>query len=138
VEIVVRCFGIGAVAGLRSMTAPAATLLAAEHPWRFAACAAAAGELVVDKLPIAPSRLQPSALAVRMLSGALCGRALARRFDGPLALGTCAGVAGLLAGAFGGYYARRSVTREGRVPDVLAALVEDALAVGLAVTLTAS
>lgn len=127
-----RSFGIGAVAGLRSMTAPAATLGAIDSHWTGAARIAAAGELVVDKLPIAPPRLMPAALAVRVISGALCGRALAKRRDASLALGTLAGALGALAASYGGYYARRYVTTQKRVPDFPIALVEDALAIGVA------
>lgn len=127
-----RSFGIGAVAGLRSMTAPAATLGAIDSHWTGAARFAAAGELFVDKLPIAPARLMPTALAVRILSGALCGRALAKRRDASLALGTLAGAIGALAGSYGGYYARRFMTTRKHVPDFPIALVEDALAVGIA------
>lgn len=131
-NIVLRGIGIGAVAGLRSMTAPAATLGGADHHWTGPARIAAAGELLVDKLPVAPPRLMPAALAVRVISGALCGRALAKRAEGSLLLGTTAGAIGALASSYAGYYARRYVTTRGNLPDFPIALVEDGLALGLA------
>lgn len=130
-SVLVRGLGIGAAAGLRSMSAPAATLGGADSHWTGPARLAAAGELIVDKLPAAPPRLMPAALAVRVLSGALCGRALAKRAEGSLLLGTVAGAVGAIAASYGGYYARRYVTTRRHVPDFPIALIEDALAVGL-------
>ncbi len=127
-----RSFGIGAAAGLRSMTAPAATLAGADSHWTGPARLAAAGEMVVDKLPVAPPRLMPVALAVRVLSGAFCGRVLAKRAAGSQALGTVAGAVGAFVASYGGYYARQYVTVHQRAPDLPVALVEDALALGLA------
>ncbi len=49
-NIVLGSFAIGTVAGLRSMTAPAATLGAADSHWTGPARVAAAGELIADKL----------------------------------------------------------------------------------------
>lgn len=132
INILLRSLAIGAVAGLRSMTAPAVTLGAADSVWAGTARIAAAGELVVDKLPVAPSRLLPGPLAVRVLAGALCGRALARRAQASQMLGTLAGGLGAIAGSFGGYHARRYLASQRRVPDFPLALVEDALAIGLA------
>ncbi|GAC1301777.1 MAG: hypothetical protein NVSMB19_10290 [Vulcanimicrobiaceae bacterium] len=136
-NVFARSFGIGAVAGLRSMTAPAAILAGADSHWTGPARLAAAGELLVDKLPVVPPRLLPAALAARVLSGALCGRTLAKRADGSALLGTVAGAAGSLAGSYGGYYARQYITTHKRVPDWAIALVEDALALGLARVATA-
>ena len=49
---------MGTVAGLRSMTAPAAVLLATESIWAGPVAFAAVGEAIVDKLPFAPARLR--------------------------------------------------------------------------------
>ncbi len=132
VNIYARTFGIGAAAGFRSLTAPAATLGAADSHWTGAARLAAAGELLVDKLPIAPPRLMPAALGMRVLSGALCGHALAKRAEASQALGVVTGGLGALAASYGGYYARQYVTVHKGAPDWAIALVEDALAIGLA------
>lgn len=130
--LVLRAFAIGTVAGLRSMTAPAATLLANESMWAGPVAFAAAGEAIVDKLASTPARTWPPALAVRALSGALCGAALARRERTPPLLAATLGAIGALGGAYGGYAARQYLTKERGFPDVLVALVEDALAIVLA------
>jgi uncharacterized membrane protein len=80
-----EALGIGVIAGLRSMTAPAVVSWAATRNWirpssnslAFLSKQAVAsvlsvlavGELVVDKLPGTPNRTQPFALAVRALTG---------------------------------------------------------------------
>lgn len=88
----VLAFLIGVVAGLRSMTAPAAISWAARLGWlhlentwlAFLGYAAtpyifsllAIGELIADKLPKAPSRKAPVGFIGRVASGALCGAAI--------------------------------------------------------------
>lgn len=62
----------------------------------------AAGELVADKLPVTPSRLEPQGMAPRVAFGAATAGAMARR-DGidpdlPALVGTLAAVAGALVG----------------------------------------
>lgn len=125
-----RALGIGAVAGLRTFTAPAATLGIDRHVWSGVVILLAAGELIADKLPFVPSRLSPGSLGARLVSGGLCGRALARRFGG-----IDAATAGLIIGALGaagsaylGYTIRHALTERG-LPDFLVALVEDSVAV---------
>ncbi len=131
-SLILRAFAIGTVAGLRSMTAPAATLLENESVWAGPVAFAAVGEAIVDKLPFAPARTSPPALAVRMLSGALCGAALARRQrTAPLVAATI-GAIGAIVGSYGGYAARGYLTKKRGLPDVLVAAVEDAFAVLLA------
>ncbi len=125
----VRAAGIGAVAGLRSFTAPAATLATGGSAWTGLVTALAAGECVADKLPFAPSRLQPPALLWRLVSGGSCGSALAGRADGSRMIGACAGALGALAAAYGGYGLRRYLTKGVGLPDAPVALFEDAIAV---------
>src|SRR6185437_8373979 len=80
--------GIGAVAGLRALTAPAVLAWAAERrlirlgssPLATILSTAAkritdfaVSELIADKLPFTPSRLNAAPLASRIVSGAICG-----------------------------------------------------------------
>ncbi len=123
-----RALGIGAVAGLRTFTAPAATLGIDRQLWSGVVFLLAAGELVADKLPFMPSRLSPGSLTARLVSGGLCGRAVARRFEGSGALGLAAGAVGAAGSAWLGYTIRHELT-ERRLPDWLVALVEDSVAV---------
>ena len=144
-------FGLGIVAGLRSMTPIAVVAWAArlghlelaETPlgwlgsalaaWLFAA--AALGELVADKLPFTPNRTTPGPFVARLLSGALSGGALAAGHGGSLAAAAVAGAAGAVLGTFGGYRARTGLVRALGTPDFVVALLEDAVAVGGAILL---
>src|SRR6266699_4483459 len=90
--IYVLSFLIGVVAGLRSMTAPAAVSWAARLGWLhventglaflgftftpYILTVLAIGELIADKLPKTPSRKAPPGFMGRVLSGAVCGAVL--------------------------------------------------------------
>jgi uncharacterized membrane protein len=120
----IRAAGIGVVAGLRSMTAPAAVARRADAlHWRRArnvVTALAVGELIAGKLPFVPRRTSRGPLIARLVSGAVCGAVV-----GCSPAGAPAGALGALAGAFLGYQARRRAARFGLV----AAVVEDAVAI---------
>jgi uncharacterized membrane protein len=150
--LILPAFLIGLVAGLRTMTAPAATSWAASlgllhlhgtplaflgariTPWIFTALAIA--ELVTDKLPMTPSRKVPTQFGARLLSGGLCGAAFGMS-GGMQWAGLVAGVAGAAAGTLGGAAIRaRLAAAFGR--DLPAALIEDVVAVGGAALLVAS
>jgi uncharacterized membrane protein len=135
---------IGIIAGLRTMTAPAAvswavrlgTLNLGATPLAFLGYAftpwiltvMALGELVVDVLPTTPSRKLPMPFAARMVSGALCGGAIGAA-SGALVVGAIAGIVGAVIGTLGGHAFRaRLAAAFGR--DLPAALIEDALAIG--------
>ena len=135
-------FLLGAVAGLRTMTAPAAVAwgaglgyLALVGTWadaftrplvRYVLLALMLGELVADKLPFTPNRTKAGPFAGRVVSGALCGAALGTP-AGRTALGALLGAAGAVAGTLGGFRARARLARAfGR--DLPAALLEDAVA----------
>ena len=142
--IYLLAFLLGAVAGLRTMTAPAATAWAV-HLWTldlrgswlgtlgegwalWMLTAMAVGELLVDKVPSIPSRTEPLPFLARLLSGALSGAALGVA-SGTWIGGAMAGVTGAVGGTLGGYAFRsRLAGRLGK--DLPAALVEDVVAVG--------
>lgn len=139
----VAAFLIGVVAGLRSMTAPAAVSWAARLGWihlnntwlaflgsavtPYIVSVLAIGELVSDKLPKTPSRKALVPFAGRILSGALCGAALGATADALLA-GLALGVLGAVVGTLGGYQFRVSLSRAAG-KDFPIALLEDAIAV---------
>ena len=127
------CYGIGFVAGLRSMTAPAALALTAtatsgrRGKKRYLLAALALGELVADKLPMTPSRKEAAPFAGRIASGAISGAVLGAR-QGALFMGLLAGTAGAITGTLVGAELR------GKLADLLgsdlpAALVEDVIAI---------
>jgi uncharacterized membrane protein len=137
-------FLIGAIAGLRSLTAPAAVSWAAALRWlhleatplAFLGYAAtpyifsilAVGELIADQLPRTPSRKAPPGFIARILMGGMCGAALGAPGD-VMITGCLAGIVGAVAGTLGGYEARVRLARAvGK--DLPIALLEDAVAVG--------
>ena len=140
-------FLIGMVAGLRSMTSPAAVSWAARLGWLrlenspvaflgFAAApyiltALAIGELISDKLPKTPSRKTLVPFAARIATGALSGAALGAP-DGALVGGLLAGALGAVAGTLGGYELRVRMVNATGGKDFPIALLEDAIAIGAA------
>jgi len=135
---------IGVVAGLRSVTAPAAVSWAVflswinlNHTWAswmgnivtvVTLTILAVAELVNDKLPKTPPRTATPVFAVRIilggLAGAVIGTAWGYRWGG---LG--AGVIGAVLGTLGGYQARRRLVAARGGHDLPIALLEDAVAV---------
>lgn len=85
------------------------------------------GEMIVDKLPIAPSRTSPPPLLGRAFSGAIAGAALfaseGRRKAGGAALGAMAAAAS----AYAGERLRGRIGQQTGVPDPVVALLEDGL-----------
>jgi uncharacterized membrane protein len=134
-----RAAALGAATGMRSTVALAALILrrsdglpAVLHGQaaRSAAAIADAGELVMDKLPNTPSRLDPPGLTGRVVSATLTAAVLARSghrrpIPAMLIASACA-----LAAAKVCHDARAALAR--RVPDPVVAVAEDALAIGLA------
>jgi len=136
-------FGIGFVAGLRSMTAGAALSWAAA--WgrtrggvpagpasRAVTTVAALAEMAGDKTPFAPDRRIPPSFLARLAIGAGGGAALAGRGASPLA-GAALGMAGAALGTVLGRAARGAKTHSGG--DWARAVAEDLVAAGLAVAL---
>jgi uncharacterized membrane protein len=144
-------FGIGVVAGLRSMTAPAVVAWAAHLGWinlsgsplafmgSIWAVAiftlGAVGEFIADQLPSTPPRTKGPGLIARIVMGLLTGACLALAGGASLIVGAILGAIGSLVGAYGGYYARTGLVRSLRVPDFAVAIPEDLVAVGLGLLL---
>jgi uncharacterized membrane protein len=151
--VLLLAFGIGVVAGLRSLTPPAAVAWVAflhGHPlthtwaaWVGTLVAAivftvlALGELFLDKQAKTPARTAPPSFGARLLVGAFAGAVVGTPWGFPwTALG--AGVVGAVLGTMGGYQARtRLVASHGH--DLPIALLEDVVAVlgGVAVAVVA-
>jgi uncharacterized membrane protein len=147
----VLAVGIGAVAGLRTLTAPAVLAWAAKRRWirmgnsPFATIISAkaskritdfaVSELIADKLPFTPSRLKPGPFAARIVSGAVCGAVIYGVVEQPLQEGAVLGGLGAIAGAFAGYHMRRRLSRD--LPDLGIAVLEDTFAIGAGVIIAA-
>jgi uncharacterized membrane protein len=132
-----RSFVIGWACGGRASFGPAALALTARKPANglrkarsVAALLATAGEVVVDKLPQTPSRLEPQALSGRIAAGAGSGGALAHREQEPVWIPTALGAAGAVAGSYAGAAWRRWAGK--RAPDWQGAVAEDVVTLLLA------
>jgi uncharacterized membrane protein len=143
---------IGIVAGLRAMTAPTAIAWAAilgklplDESWLaflgwpytgWILAVLAVGELITDQLPSTPSRKVPVQFGTRLLTGGASGAAIGVALGSPLP-GLALGVGGAVIGTLGGAAVR------GRLAgafgsDRPAALIEDAVAIGGAVLVSAA
>jgi uncharacterized membrane protein len=147
--VFVLALGIGIVAGLRSLTAPAVVAWGAHLGWlnlqgsplAFIGSTTAVailsvlaiGELIADKLPMIPKRTAPAPLMARVAIGGLCGACLCAAVGKSLLAGTLLGGIGGIVGAFLGYGIRRRLDL--RIKDLLVAVCEDLVAVGLALFL---
>jgi uncharacterized membrane protein len=146
--ILALAFGIGVVAGLRSLTAPAAVAWAAHLGWlnlhasplAFMAStwavilfsALAIFELVADLLPQTPKRTAPGPLAARIVTGGLCGACLCASANQSLPIGAALGAIGAVIGTFAGYELRKRLVIGLNVNDIFIALPEDLIAIGFA------
>ncbi len=146
VFVVALCIGI--VAGLRTFTAPALVSWAAHLGWihlegtplAFMGSTIAVVvltilalvEYVTDQLPKTPARTVPAQLIARIITGGLSGACLGVAGGASLAVGACMGIIGALIGTYGGYHARKALVNGLKVKDVVIAIPEDLVAIGLA------
>lgn len=143
-SILVLCFLIGVIAGLRALTAPTVVSWAARLGWidlsttplaflgfaytPYILSLLALGELVNDKRASTPSRKIPPQFITRIIMGGFSGAALGLSHQ-VLGLGLVAGAIGAVAGTLGGAEVRGGLARAvGK--DLPVALLEDAIAVG--------
>jgi uncharacterized membrane protein len=144
-DLVWRTLGLGAIAGVRSMAAPAALSRAAERGdignlegTLFAALGSPSvstalrlfeiGELLVDKLPVVvPSRTSPLPVLGRAASGALVGAALFASGGRQTMTGGVLGAVSAVAAAFATERLRLQIAESLGIPDFVVALSEDAL-----------
>ena len=142
-----RALQLGIASGIRSVTPLAGVSRAASQgsldlpdglPFSYLArpdiadllALCAGGEMLVDKLPFAPSRTVPVVLLARMAYGASAAGLGAAGHGESVPLGTGLGA---LAAAWGGIAAteaRKKLVRYG-IPDPIIGLAEDALALTL-------
>ena len=145
--VIGRALGLGAVAGVRSMSAPALLSRAASRgdlggikdtPFAFLASPRAAriltvlavGEALADKLPFSPDRISPPGLVGRMASGGLVGAALFAAAQRRAVIGAGLGLLASAAASYPSYYLRVKTQERLGLPNWAVGLVEDALAEG--------
>ncbi len=151
--VFVLAIGIGIVAGLRSLTAPAVVAWGAHLGWlnlhgsplAFIGSTTAVaifsllavGELVADKLPKTPKRTAVAGLLARIITGGLCGACLCAGTGKSLLAGALLGGTGGVIGAFTGYEIRSHLVTNLHIEDFLVATCEDLVAIALAFLLVA-
>ncbi len=143
--VLLLCFLIGCVCGLRSLTAPAVVCWGA-HLQRFSLAgtklawvghpvtvgiftALALVELVTDKLPSTPARTKGPGLIARVVMGAFSGLVLGVAGGANAIVAAIIGIVGALVGTFGGYQVRHTLVTKAHIPDFAVALFEDAVAI---------
>ncbi|HEU0275994.1 MAG TPA: DUF4126 family protein [Candidatus Udaeobacter sp.] len=146
--VFVFAIGIGIVAGLRSLLAPAMVAWAAHYDWfnlygsplSFMGSRAALvifsifaiGELIADKLPTTSKRTALAPLLARIVLGGLSGACLYVAAGRSLLIGAVLGGIGGMIGAFVGYEIRRRLVNNLHIKDLFVAICEDLVAIGLA------
>ena len=151
--VFVLAIGIGIVAGLRSLMAPAVVAWGAHLSWlnlhgsplAFMGSTTAVaifsllavGELVADKLPKTPKRTAVAGLLARIVTGGLCGACLCAATGESLFAGALFGGTGGVIGAFTGYKTRSHLVGNLHIKDFLVAACEDLVAIVLAFFLVA-
>lgn len=140
--------GFGALAGMRSLAAPAllshelaqgrmraghgaaARLFSAPVTSRTLGILAA-GEMAADKAPWIPARIDPVPLAGRALLGALGGALIASQRGGASSTAAILGAAAAVGVATAMYTLRRLARRRLPFPDTMLGLAEDGLVLAL-------
>lgn len=147
-NLYLKAIGIGAVAGMRSASAPALTSnYFAKHPSLFLDASPlkglrqpatanvlkfmAGGELIADKLPFLPPRTDPGPLGARAVSGGVCGAAVFLAEGGRAEIGAALGAASAVASAFLFMNLRRIIGKAAKLPDPVVAVAEDGLMLGI-------
>src|SRR5881227_2236414 len=141
-------FGVGVVAGLRSLTPPAVVAWAAHIGWLnlnnsplafmgsiitvVIFSLLALFELFLDLQPSTPKRTAPFPLVARIPTGGLCGACLCAASNQSLIIGAILGGVGGVIGAFTGYEIRRRLVAGLNIKDLFIGLLEDLATIGLA------
>jgi uncharacterized membrane protein len=143
--VFVLAFAIGAIAGLRSMMAPATVAWGGHLGWlhlqgsrlAFVGSKAAVGilavlavvELILDTNPELPNRTAPPSLIVRIITGGFSGAAVCVSAGQSTLGGAALGALGAVIAAFEGYDVRHRIVTNLHVPDLVVAILEDLLAI---------
>ncbi|WP_148041384.1 DUF4126 family protein [Rufibacter immobilis] len=140
-----KALALGAIAGIRAMTAPALLSNHFHHsPTIFLEgtklgylqkSGVATGtkllavlEMLGDKIPNVPDRIKPIELLPRVVSGGLVGATLAEANGESRITGGLLGVVGALASSYVFFFLRTRLVKITGLPDATFALMEDALA----------
>jgi uncharacterized membrane protein len=123
-----RAAVLGTVTGTRTFLAPAALALRGRlgKVAKLAVPVLAAGEIVADKLPVAPPRVEGPGLVGRVVSGAVSGRVVGG------ARGARVGAAFALAATYPTQALRSQLVERTPLPDIACAVPEDLIGASVA------
>jgi uncharacterized membrane protein len=128
---------LGAIAGLRSMSAIAwAAYYRGFKTYPYLGVLAA-GEIVADKLPSTPNRISPLPLIFRCAAAAIASRLLIvgqKNQKSRLALSGVSAMSALVF-TFGTYSLRKFIVKRARIKDPVVAVVEDSIMLTLGTNL---
>ena len=93
---------------------------------------AVVGELIVDKLPMTPSRLEPGPLVGRLVGSGVTGALVSRGRGGSSITGALVGAVTALASSWAFGRGRVKISARTGVPDPVVAIGEDGLAIAFA------
>jgi uncharacterized membrane protein len=144
---------LGALAGMRSMAAPAVIgqlsrngaladvsnglALVTKAPFANVSKFLAVGELIADKLPLTPNRTNVGPLVGRAFTGGLSGAVVCSAQKRSPWLGALLGAAAAIGAAYGAFELRRRAGQKLHVSDRAIAVTEDILVGSLGAALTA-
>ena len=140
-NVTLRAAILGVMSGMRSMAGPAtitrravqepkgfeSTLfrLLTKRPMSGLATLGQVGEIVLDKLPILPNRIDPLPLLGRAFYGGAAAAAAFAEARRPIILGVGIGAAAAVASAHVFYRLRVGITKGLHLPDLPVAVAED-------------
>jgi uncharacterized membrane protein len=130
---IVGALAVGGVTGLRTFGALAVLLYARRDWWSVLAGIALLGELIGDLVPTAPARTRALGLVARVIVGGFCAAIVGARSGLPYWAGAICGVFAAIAFAYVGVSWRVRVAPALKLNAVIAALLEDLVAVGAAI-----
>ena len=96
----------------------------------------AIGELVGDKLPNTPNRIEPVGVVFRCLSGSLAGATIYRATGNSPYLGALLGAVAAFGSTYGSFYLRKGTATKTKFIDPVIGAIEDVLIIGAGVGLT--
>lgn len=133
VSPLLRSAGYGAIAGMRSMTAPAWAAYTRSMPGERALRIAAIAEMAADKVPFIPARITAAPFVGRVLIGALAAGLAEPRDRSVRTPVECMIVGGVAAGlsTVASYHLRQWVDRHSKLPDAAVAVAEDSITLAL-------
>lgn len=95
-------------------------------------------EVVADKLPTTPNRIEAGGVVGRGLSGALAGAAICKAAGGRALTGALIGGATAVAATYASYFLRKNIVKRNHLPDPVIGGIEDAITIGTGIALCAN